>query len=96
VVLVAMAPLVLQERLNDVTDVDQLARDTANEAIALIEKHESVCTERQGHIIENLRDLKRGVEGLYRRFWAAALGIITLLLGTLGALIHLIITRNGG
>jgi hypothetical protein len=79
-----------------VTDTDQLARDTSQRAISLIESHERVCTERQGHIIESLNDLKRGVEGLYRRFWAAALGIITLLLGTLGALIHLIITRAGG
>lgn len=78
------------------TETDQFARDTSNRAIALIESHEKVCTERQGHIIESLNDLKRGVEGLYRRFWATALGIITLLLGTLGALIHLIITKGGG
>jgi hypothetical protein len=76
------------------TEVDQQARDSANKAIALIETHERVCTERQGHIIENLRDLKTGVEGLYRRFWAAALGIISLLLGACGALFYLILTRG--
>ena len=76
------------------TEVDQLARDTANKAISLIETHEQVCTERQGHIIENLRDLKRGVEGLYRRFWAAALGIITLLITALGSLLYLIIGKG--
>ena len=75
------------------TDVDQVARDNATKAISLIEKHEVVCTERQGHIIENLRDLKTGVEGLYRRFWAAALGIITLLIGALGSLLYLILSR---
>lgn len=75
------------------TDVDQFARDTSNRAISLIESHERVCTERQGHIIESLRDLKTGVEGLYRRFWAAALGIITLLIGALGSLLYLIITK---
>ena len=77
-------------------EIDQLARDTSQRAISLIESHERVCTERQGHIIESLNDLKRGVEGLYRRFWAAALGIITLLIGMLGALLHLILTRAGG
>ena len=74
-------------------ETDQLARDSSNRAIALIESHERVCTERQGHIIESLRDLKTGIEGLYRRFWATALGIITLLLGALGSLLYLIITK---
>jgi phage terminase large subunit len=36
--------------------------------------------DRYEHIIENLGELQRGVEGLYRRFSAAALGIITLLI----------------
>ncbi len=71
------------------TDVDQLARDTSQRAISLIEGHERVCTERQGHILEALGDLKRGVEGLYRRFWAAALAIIGLLVGGCGTLIYL-------
>jgi hypothetical protein len=71
--------------------VDQSARDNANKAISLIETHERVCTERQGHIIDNLRDLKTGVEGLYRRFWAAALFIISLLLSACGALIYLVL-----
>lgn len=67
--------------------IDQTARDIANKAVALIEKHEGVCAERQGHIIVNLQDLKHGVEGLYRRFWAAALGIIVLLLTIVGKLV---------
>ena len=75
-------------------DLDQTARDTANKALAAIEGHEKVCMERQGHIIENLGDLKRGVEGLYRRFWAAALFIISLLLSACGALIYLVIERH--
>lgn len=75
------------------TEVDQVARDTSNKAIALIESHEKVCTERQGHIIAGIADLKRGVEGLYRRFWAAALGIIALLIGALGPLLYLLLTR---
>lgn len=68
------------------TEVDQVARDLSNRAIALIDTHERVCTERQIHIIDNLHDLKRGVEGLYRRFWVAAIGIIMLLLTICGTL----------
>lgn len=71
------------------TDPDQVARDIANKAIAKIEAHEMVCAERQGHIILSLQDVKRGVEGLYRRFWAAAIGIIICLLGVCGFLIKL-------
>lgn len=67
-------------------DVDQFARDNATRSIALIEAHERVCTERQLHIIASLLELKRGVEGLYRRFWVAAIGIIMLLLSISGAL----------
>lgn len=73
---------------------DQIARDTSNRAIALIESHERVCTERQGHILENLHDVKRGVEGLYRRFWFAALSAISLLISTCGCLLYLILTRS--
>lgn len=75
------------------TEVDQVARDASTKAIALIETHERVCSERQGHIIENLHELKRGVEGLYRRFWAAALGIIGLLISVCSALIYLILGK---
>lgn len=71
------------------TDLDQIARDSANKAIALIETHELVCTERQGHIIEGIKDLKSGVNGLYRRFWAAAVACISLLLGACSTLMYL-------
>lgn len=74
--------------------LDQTARDTANNALAAIEGHEKVCTERQGHIMENLRDLKRGVEGLYRRFWAAAISSIAMLLTACGALIYLVLNKH--
>lgn len=69
------------------SEADQVARDVANKAIAKIEAHELVCAERQGHIIQSLQEVKRGVEGLYRRFWAAALGIIVLLLTIVGKLV---------
>ncbi len=75
------------------TEVDHVARDNANRAISLIEAHERICSERQGHIIQNLSELKRGVEGLYRRFWTVAVGVIALLISACGGLIYLILTR---
>lgn len=75
-------------------EADQVARDIAKDALARIEGHEKVCAERQGHIMDSLRDVKRGVEGLYRRFWAAAIGIIALLLSVCGALLWLIMTKG--
>lgn len=75
-------------------DIDQFARDNATRAIALIEAHEKVCTERQGHILENLHDLKRGVEGLYRRFWLAAIGCISLLGTACASLIYMVIKHG--
>lgn len=76
------------------SEADQLARDVANKAIAKIEAHEMVCAERQGHIILGLQELKRGVEGLYRRFWAIAVGVVSLLIGACGTLLYLILTRT--
>ena len=75
------------------TEADHIARDSANRAISLIEAHERICSERQGHIIENLSELKRGVEGLYRRFWAVAVGVIALLISACGGPIYLILTK---
>lgn len=75
------------------SEADQVARDTANRALMQIEAHEKVCAERQGHIITGLQDLKRGVEGLYRRFWAIAVGVVSLLLAACGTLLYLILTR---
>lgn len=69
------------------TDTDQVARDNANKALASIEAHERVCTERQGHIIEGLAELKLSVRGLYSRFWAAALSIIGFLISISGVLL---------
>lgn len=75
-------------------EADQVARDSANKAISLIEAHERVCTERQGHINANLQDIKRGVEGLYRRFWLAATGAISLLLIVCGVLVRIMLTGH--
>jgi hypothetical protein len=75
------------------TEADHIARDSANRAISLIEAHERICSERQGHILENLSELKRGVEGLYRRFWTVAVGVIALLISACGGLIYLILAK---
>lgn len=39
--------------------IDQMARNDATKAIALIESHERVCAERQGHIITRLTSIER-------------------------------------
>ena len=78
------------------TDTDQLARDTANKALASIEKHEGICAERQGHIIESLGELKRGVQGLYKRFWTAAIAIIMALASVCATFLYMILTRSTG
>jgi len=76
------------------TELDQVARDIAKDALARIETHEAVCAERQGHIIQGIQELKRGVEGLYRRFWGIAVGVVTLLLSACGALLYFVLTRT--
>jgi len=69
---------------------DQMARDTAQKAISLIESHEQVCAERQGSIIRRLVD----IEKLLSRGMVITVGamgtLIVTLLGLLmkGASIH--------
>ena len=75
------------------TEADQVARDIANSAMNAIETHEKVCAERQLHIIETLRELKDGVAGLYRRFWVAAIFVISTLFSVCGGLIYLILSK---
>ena len=72
---------------------DQIARDSAADALSRIESHEAVCTERYGHVIENLGALRTGVESLHNRFWIAALSCISLLLAGCGVLIRILLTR---
>jgi len=76
------------------TDTDQVARDTANKALASIEGHERVCAERQGHIIESLGELKRSVQGLYKRFWTAAISVIAMLASVCGTLLYMVLTGH--
>jgi len=85
--------------------VDQVARDNAMKALALIDAHERICTERSkeaqtwrssttdkldgmfstlntGH-----KQITKSVDGLYARFWAAALSIISLLVALVAYLV---------
>jgi len=75
-------------------EVDQVARDAANRALLSIAAHEQVCAERQGHIIQGLAELKEDVRGLFLRFWAAAIALITILTSVCGSLIYLILSRG--
>lgn len=73
------------------TEADHVAREIANQAIARIEGHEQVCTERQQHIIASLNDLKRGVERINGRFLAGAGTLIVLLLSACAGLLIFIL-----
>ena len=76
------------------TEIDQVARDSANRALLSIAAHEQVCAERQGHILQGLGELKQDVRGLFLRFWVAAITLITILLSVCGSLIYLILSRT--
>ena len=85
--------------------VDQIARDNASEARAMIVAHERVCEERaiESHnwristteklqtMFDTLnsghKSISKSVDGLYARFWTAALSAISLLLVVAGYLI---------
>jgi len=74
--------------------LDQPARDSAADALAKIAKHEAVCAERYSQVAENLAALRTGVEGLYNRFWLAAISCISLLLMGCGVLIRILIMKS--
>lgn len=74
--------------------VDIMARKDAAAALSDIRSHERICAERYGNITTNLGDLKRGVEGLYRRFWIAAISTISMLATACFALIYMVINKH--
>lgn len=71
--------------------VDQVARDDAKRALAMIVAHERVCEERartadiwrQGMTVQ-LAGIGGDIKGLYSRIWTAACSIIGLLLAIVG------------
>lgn len=70
--------------------IDQLARDSALRAIAMIEAHERICAERQGNLIVRLSIIER----MLNRGTVITIGamgsVIVTLIGMLvkGASIH--------
>ena len=66
---------------------DRVARDSVQEALARIDKHEAVCAERWLKHQEDVQAIRRGIEGLYNRFWIAALAVIGVLFSTCGYLV---------
>lgn len=86
--------------------VDQVARDNAMKALALIDAHERICAERdkEAHTwrdstTEKLdgmfstlnaghKQISKSVDGLYARFWAGALSIISLLVALVAYLVQ--------
>lgn len=67
--------------------IDYEARGLAREAATLIASHERVCTERWGQARASSEELKKAINGLFRHMWAAAVGIITMLLTIIGWLL---------
>ncbi len=56
------------------------ATGNATAALARIDAHEQICTERQGHIIADLKEIK---DFLKRVVWAILAGAVILLYNTL-------------
>ena len=71
--------------------IDQKARDLAQSAASAIDSHERVCIERWGSAMSTMNDIKRGMDGLYTRFWVAALSTISMLTGACATLIYIVI-----
>lgn len=67
--------------------LDQMARNDATKAIALIESHERVCTERQGAIINRLTNIERLLGRV--TIWAVA-GAGTIIMSLLGLCAYLV------
>jgi putative component of toxin-antitoxin plasmid stabilization module len=79
-------------------NVDQKARDMANDAISMLKTHERVCIEqakaaqqwREGttqQIAEGLAGVKKSIGDVYNRLWVAATGLVVVLLACCGYLI---------
>lgn len=76
------------------TSVDQVARDNAARALAMILAHERICEEREkasvswrSHVAEKLDGINANIKALYNRNWVVACSAIVLLLGVCGYLI---------
>lgn len=66
-----------------------MADDSAREALARLEGHERLCTERWEQSRLSMMRIERGVSGLYKRWWQLAVGVIVILLGMVGSALWL-------
>lgn len=67
--------------------LDMRALELATTALAKIESHEKSCAERWQIVATMMGDVKRGIEGLYRRWWGIAGSIIMGLVAIIGFLL---------
>jgi hypothetical protein len=74
--------------------IDQKARDMAQAAASAIDSHEKVCIERWGAAMATMKDIKKSTDGLYTRFWVAAVSTITMLAGACLTLIYMVIHQH--
>lgn len=77
------------------TDV---ALQVANEALHRIDKHEAVCTQRWINIKTDMESatahrvaMKGSIDRLYTIIWKAVIGLITVLIGVVGALLAVVV-----
>ncbi len=73
--------------------IDQRARDMAKAAQNQIQSHEAACEIRDGHKLVVLEEIKDKLDGLYSRFWVAALSTIGMLTTACSTLIYMVVSR---
>lgn len=74
--------------------VDQRARDMAQSAISKIQSHEDKCEIRDANKIVILDEIKDKLDGLYDRFWVAALSTIAMLTTACSTLIYMVVSKH--
>lgn len=65
-------------------ELAQAANTNAQAALVRLDAHEKHCTERWQVVVSLMNDVKRGVEGLYRRWWGVVGSVVVLLLAIIG------------
>lgn len=74
--------------------IDQRARDMATAATSQIQSHEKECALRWAGSMSALLKIERGMDGLYTRFWVAAVSTITMLTTACATLIYMVIDKH--
>ena len=65
---------------NEQKTLDTRALEVAMEARTKIDSHEELCALRYAGIENTMKNIMKGQDGLYSRFWAMAVGVISVLL----------------